>query len=74
MARVNKTHVVEDPSDDELDDSETVESTGERVVAGGRCRHHHTQNFRLFLALWSISPSRVAMPKQKTFCVGRGCR
>ena len=35
MARVNKTHVVEDPSDDELDDGETVESTGEGVVAGG---------------------------------------
>ena len=27
-------HVVEDPSDDELDDGETVESTGEGVVAG----------------------------------------
>ena len=35
MARVNKTHVVDDPSDDELDDGETVESTGEGVVAGG---------------------------------------
>ena len=35
MATVNKTHVVEDPSDDELDDGETVESTGEGVVAGG---------------------------------------
>ena len=35
MARVNKTHVVEDPSDDELDDGETVERTGEGVVAGG---------------------------------------
>ena len=35
MARVNKTHVVEDTSDDELDDGETVESTGEGVVAGG---------------------------------------
>ena len=33
MARVHKTHVVEDPSDDELDDGETVESTGEGVVA-----------------------------------------
>ena len=35
MARVKKTYVVEDPSDDELDDGETVESTGEGVVAGG---------------------------------------
>ena len=35
MARVNKTHVVQDPSDDELDDGETVESTGGGVVAGG---------------------------------------
>ena len=35
MVRVNKTHVVEDPSDVELDDGETVESTGEGVVAGG---------------------------------------
>ena len=35
IARVNKTHVVKDPSDDELDDGETVESTGEEVVAGG---------------------------------------
>ena len=35
MARVNKTHVVEDPPDDELDDGKTVESTGEGVVAGG---------------------------------------
>ena len=35
MARVNKTHVVENPSGDELDDGETVESTGEGVVAGG---------------------------------------
>ena len=33
MARVNKTYVVENPSDDELDDDETVESTGEGVVA-----------------------------------------
>ena len=32
MARVNKTYVVENPSDDELDDGETVESG---VVAGG---------------------------------------
>ena len=73
MARVNKTYVVENPSDDELDDGETAESTGEGVVAGGRCRHH-TQNSRLILALWSISPSHVAMTKQETFCVGRGCR
>ena len=35
MARVNKTHVMENPSDDELDDGETVESTDEGVVAGG---------------------------------------
>ena len=35
MARVNKTYVVENPSDDELDDGETVESAGEGVVAGG---------------------------------------
>ena len=35
MARANKTYVVENPSDDELDDGETVESTGEGVVAGG---------------------------------------
>ena len=35
MARVNKTHVVEDPFDDELDDGETVESTGEGVVVAG---------------------------------------
>ena len=35
MATVNKTHVVEDPSDDELGDGETVESTGEGAVAGG---------------------------------------
>ena len=35
MARVNKTYVVENPSDDALDDGETVESTGEGVVAGG---------------------------------------
>ena len=35
MARVNKTHLVENPSDDELDNGETVESTGEGVVAGG---------------------------------------
>ena len=35
MATVNKTHVVEDPSDDELDDGETVESTGEGVVVAG---------------------------------------
>ena len=35
MARVNKTHGVEDPSADELDDGEIVESTGEGVVAGG---------------------------------------
>ena len=35
MAKVSKRHVVEDPSDDELDDGETVESTGEGVVAGG---------------------------------------
>ena len=35
MARVNKTYVVENPSDDELDDGETVESTDEGVVAGG---------------------------------------
>ena len=33
MATVNKTHIVEDPSDGELDDGETVESTGEGVVA-----------------------------------------
>ena len=41
MARVDKTYVVENPSDDEPDDGETVESTGEG-------RHHHTQNFHLF--------------------------
>ena len=35
MARVNKMHVVEDPSDDELDDGETVGSTGGGVVAWG---------------------------------------
>ena len=35
MARVNKTRVVEDSSDDELDDGETLESTGGGVVAGG---------------------------------------
>ena len=35
MARVNKTHIEQDPSNDELDDGETVESTGEGVVAGG---------------------------------------
>ena len=28
-------YLVKDPSDDELDDGETVESTGEGVVAGG---------------------------------------
>ena len=28
-------YLVNDPSDDELDDSETVESTGEGVVTGG---------------------------------------
>ena len=41
MARVNKTHVVEDPSDDELDDGETVESTGEGVVARGSMPPSH---------------------------------
>ena len=35
MARVTKTHAVEDSSGDEPDDSETVESAGERVMAGG---------------------------------------
>ena len=35
MARVNKTHVVDNPSGNELGDGETVESTGEGVVAGG---------------------------------------
>ena len=35
MARVNETHVGEDPSDDELDEGATAESTGEGVVAGG---------------------------------------
>ena len=35
MARVNKTHVMENPSGDELDDGETFESTDEGVVAGG---------------------------------------
>ena len=35
MARVNKTHVMENPSGDELDDGKTFESTDEGVVAGG---------------------------------------
>ena len=35
MARVNKTHVVKDPSGDKLDDGETIESTGEGVLTGG---------------------------------------
>ena len=33
MARINKTRVVEDPSDNELNDGEDVESTG--AGAGG---------------------------------------
>ena len=34
MARVNKTHLVENPADDEVDDGESVDS-GEGVVARG---------------------------------------
>ena len=74
MTRVNTTHVAGDPYDDELDDGETVESTGEGVVAGGSKPPPSYAERCLFLALWSISPSHVAMTKQETFCVGRGCR
>ena len=35
MARVNKTYVVEDPSDDEIDDGEEFESTGAGAAGGG---------------------------------------
>ena len=63
MARVNKTHVVEDPSDDDLSDGADVESTGAGAGGGSRCRHHRVQNFRLFLALWSITPKHMAMTK-----------
>ena len=45
-----------------------VEGTG--LGAGGgesRCRRHLTPNFRLSLALWSISPNHVAMKKQGNF-------
>ena len=74
MARVSKTHVMENPSDDELDDGETVESTDEGVVAGGSMPPPSYTELSYFLALWSISPSHVAMTKQETFCVGRECR
>ena len=68
MARVNKTYVVEDPSDDDLNDGADVESTGAGAGGGSRCRHHRMQNFRLSLTLWSITPKHVAMTKQETFC------
>ena len=56
IARVNKTYVVENPSDDELNDGEDVERTGAGAGwgGGGRYRNHCTQNVRLFLALWVI--------------------
>ena len=73
MTRVNRTYVVENPSDDELDDGETVESTGEGVVAGGSMPPPSYTELSCFFALWSISPSHVAMTKQETFCVEREC-
>ena len=35
VVAASSDYLVKDPSDDELDDGETVESTGEGVVAGG---------------------------------------
>ena len=35
MAKVNKTHIVKDPSDDELKDGEDVKSTGTGAGGGG---------------------------------------
>ena len=64
MSRVNKAHVVEDPSDDELNDAGQGRGGG-----GDGYRHHRAQNFRFSLALWSISPHHVAMTKQEIFCV-----
>ena len=41
MARINKTREVEDPSNNELNDGEDVESTGAGAGGeGSRCRHH----------------------------------
>ena len=74
IARVNKTHVVGDPSDDELDDAKPLRARAKGWWQEGRCHHHHTHNFRIFLALWSISSSHVAMTKQEIVCVGRRCR
>ena len=58
MARVNKTHVVEDPFDDELNAREDVESTGAgaRGGEGSRCRNYRTQNFRLFWPSGAFHP------------------
>ena len=62
MARVNKTYVVENHSDDELDDGETVESTDEGVVAGGSMPPpSYTELLSFFGLLWSISPSHGAI-------------
>ena len=75
MARVNKTHVVEDPFDDELNDVENFESTG----AGGRGKGGSMPppsyaELSSFFGLWSISLNHAARTKQETFCVRRGCR
>ena len=74
MARVNKTHVVEDFSDDKLNDGEDRTLRARERGGGGSVPPPSYANFRLPLALWSISPNHLARTKQETFCVRRGCR
>ena len=70
MTRVNKTRVeVKDPSDDELNDEKDVDSTG--AGAGWGVDANTIDNFRLSLALWSISPNHVTM-EQEICCIRRG--
>ena len=61
MARVNKTHVVEDPSDDELDDGETVERTGEGVVAGGSMPPPSYEELSYLVCFWLSGAFRPVM-------------
>ena len=59
MARVNKTHVVKDPSDNELNDREDVESTG--AGAGGGEVDAATIVRRTFVFLWPSGAFRPIM-------------
>ena len=68
IRKCSATYVVEDPSDDELNHGENVESPGAGARGGGESMLPPSYaEFRFSLARWSISPNTWQRRSKKPF-------